>query len=201
MIRSKMALLASPVILTGFCLAASFGQASEVAPFPAATDLSFKTIIVPSTLKIPPQESAQAFPVLLCLQITNNTGGIMFIDKFETPIPRLTTLDKKDVAVSSGRDISGNPSAFLFVLQPHHTTYILIDCSLEYQNGSLELDGKDNTGLVWNAKVGAGKYVLSLRYEVSKEETHYFFHIFHKNCWAGIGMTDALPITIEPAAK
>ena len=170
--------------------------------FPPENSLRFETMVIPDKMISPPLESDKAFAVLLCLKITNRSKQAVIIDKCETPFVQLQRASGEKLHVSHAKD-HGGISEYLgtFSLPPNHSTFITVDCHLEYYDGILMLDGEDNTGWKWGVPVTPGKYLISMEYQVDKDDAKALRKFYTVNCWIGDAITAGVSITILPEAK
>ncbi len=128
------------------------------------SELRFETIIMPTATKLPAE--GEVISILLALQITNISIHTIKIEKYNTPITVLESPSGKISETLVAHDAYRAPEkGDLFFLQPRHSTYILVDCSIKCSGGIRSIYGTLRDGGYWNVdNIMDGNYKISLHY-------------------------------------
>ena len=131
---------------------------------PLQNELRFETIIMPTATKLPAE--GEITSILLALKITNISIHTVVIDKYQTPIPLLESPSGKISETFVAHDAYRAPDkGDLFFLQPRHSTYILVDCSIKCSDGVRSIYGTLRDGGYWSVdNIMEGNYKISLHY-------------------------------------
>lgn len=148
----------------------SIGAVWSVFSFPILaaepeSELRFETIIMPTATKLPAE--GEITSILLALKITSVSTHPVVIDKYNTPIPILELPSRKISETLVAHDAYRAPEkGDLFFLQPRHSTYILVDCSIKCSGGIRSIYGTLRDGGYWNIdNIMDGNYKISLHYK------------------------------------
>ncbi len=158
----------------------------SVFSFPAlavepGSELRFETIIMPTATKLPAE--GEITSILLALKITNISIHPIAIDKYQTPIPILESPSGKISETFVARDVYRAPEkGDFFFLQPRHSTYIIVDCSIKCSGGIRSIYGTLRNGGYWDVdNIIDGKYKIWLHYRPDQTD----FPSSSLNPWKG----------------
>jgi len=128
------------------------------------SELRFETIILPTATKLPAE--VEITSILLALKITNISSHPIMIDMYQTPIPILESPSGKIIITLTAVDGYVPPTnGDLFALQPRHSTYIIVDCSIKCFGGIQSIYGTLRNGGYWSVdNIIEGNYKISLHY-------------------------------------
>ncbi len=145
------------------------------------SELRFETIIMPTATKLPAE--GEITSILLALKITNISIHPIVIDKYQTPIPILESPSGKISETLVAHDVHRAPEkGDFFPLQPRHSTYIIVDCSIKCSGGIRSIYGTLRDGGYWDVdNIIEGNYKISLHYRPDKTD----FPSSSLNPWKG----------------
>jgi len=151
-------------LLMAFIIAANVCWADD--PATMKDSLTFEAVMVPNEVRVQLLGSNKPTSILIALKIVNHGNAEVLIDKFATPRPELQN-DQGLAYTATTRDSVKTPMANdFYVLEPHQTTYIPVECGLytDRENRSF-LGTVSRDGASW--KIGPlmlGTYHISLHY-------------------------------------
>jgi hypothetical protein len=162
-------------------------------------DLKANALVVPNTIASKVIRSHVS--VLVALDLTNQSPSSVFINKFDGPLPILTTKSGRRLTTDSWIDGTVPVAKNYFVhLRQGETTYICMSCYLKIEGQTFSLMGQTDNGVSWAIKgLMPGSYNLILDYEPKKNilssELRQLFG--NEQPWYGKMLSDPTTFTIE----